>query len=226
MLTLAVPAARIAAEIGPSSRRVIPEELWIGLGALLLLATLGTLAAVCNGVRLRRQHAQLVRLREAARTDALAGLLNRRGFIEEAERELARAQRHDRPFTLAYTDVRGLKGVNDTLGHQAGDRLLQAVSWLLRESARAGDTVGRLGGDELGLPLVEQGPEGAASVHRRIQELVDARRHTLWARIGVGRDDRPGDVPRRWNDGARTARACRSPALRSARDHGRAGLRG
>ena len=87
MLTLAVPAARIAAEIGPSSRRVIPEELWIGLGALLLLATLGTLAAVCNGVRLRRQHAQLVRLREAARTDALAGLLNRRGFIEEAERD-------------------------------------------------------------------------------------------------------------------------------------------
>ena len=54
---------------------------------------------------------------------------------------------------LAYVDVRGLKAVNDTEGHLAGDELLQAVAGLLKESARADDVVGRIGGDEIGLLL-------------------------------------------------------------------------
>ena len=157
----------------------MPDVIWFGFGGALLLAALAGGLALISGVRVRRQRAQVAGLTEAALTDPLTGLLNRRGFIDEAERELARARRHERPFTLAYADVRGLKGVNDTLGHRAGDRLLQAVARLLRDSARAGDAVGRLGGDELGLLLVEQGADGAAAVHARIHALVDAQRRTL-----------------------------------------------
>ena len=53
----------------------------------------------------------------AALTDPLTGVLNRRGFTEALERELARARRYGRPLALAYVDVRGLKAVNDTAGH-------------------------------------------------------------------------------------------------------------
>ena len=108
----------------------------------------------------------------AALTDPLTGVLNRRGFTEAVERELARARRYDRPFVLAYADVRGLKAVNDTEGHLAGDDLLKGVSSLLRDSARADDVVGRLGGDELGLLLVEQSAEGAEAVTSRIQSML------------------------------------------------------
>jgi diguanylate cyclase (GGDEF)-like protein len=106
-------------------------------------------------------------------------VLNRRGFIEAVERELARARRYRHPFVLAYVDVRGLKTVNDTEGHLAGDTLLKSVAVLLTECARADDVVGRLGGDELGLLLVEQTPEAAMVVTRRIADQVAARRKTM-----------------------------------------------
>ena len=92
------------------------------------------------------------------------------------KRELARARRYGRPFVLAYVDVRGLKAVNDTEGHLAGDDLLKGVASLLHDSARADDVVGRLGGDELGLLLAEQSAEGAVVVTNRIQsQLPEAR---------------------------------------------------
>ena len=106
-------------------------------------------------------------------------MLNRRGFLEAAERELARARRYGRPFVLAYVDVRGLKAVNDTEGHLAGDGLLKDAAGLLRESARADDVVGRLGGDEMALLLAEQGAEGAIAVTSRISSQVPVRRRAL-----------------------------------------------
>ena len=73
--------------------------------------------------------------------DPLTGELNRRGFTEAVERELARAGRYERPFVLAYIDVRGLKRVNDSEGHLAGDQVLKAASAALRRSIRAHDVV-------------------------------------------------------------------------------------
>jgi diguanylate cyclase (GGDEF)-like protein len=80
---------------------------------------------------------------------------------------------------VAYVDVRGLKAVNDTEGHLAGDKLLNEVGALLSGSARADDVVGRIGGDEFGVLLAEQTAEGAAVVTRRISEQVPARREAL-----------------------------------------------
>jgi diguanylate cyclase (GGDEF)-like protein len=157
----------------------IPWYIWVALGALAVVAAGAVGAAYRSGRLVRRQAGAMAAVSAAALTDPLTGVLNRRGFTEAVERELARARRYNRPFVLAYADVRGLKAVNDTEGHLAGDELLKGASSLLRDSARADDVVGRLGGDELGLLLVEQSPEGAEAVTSRIQSMLPARHAEL-----------------------------------------------
>ncbi len=172
--------------IGPSAIlefvTQVPTVVWVAIGGLILLSLFTGGAAALNGHRARDRDAQLERAKAVAKTDALTGVMNRRGFTEAVERELARARRHGRPFVLAYVDVRGLKAVNDTEGHLAGDDLLKGVATLLTESARADDVVGRIGGDELGLLLVEQSGDSADAVTSRIQAQVAARRRTLGLR--------------------------------------------
>jgi diguanylate cyclase (GGDEF)-like protein len=158
---------------------VIPKGIWIALAAALALAAMGAGAAVWSGRRMRRQAGRFAAVSEAALTDPLTGVLNRRGFIDAAERELARARRYGRSFVVAYVDVRGLKAVNDTEGHLAGDGLLRQVASLLTDSARADDVVGRIGGDELALLLPEQSGDGAMAVAARITSLLPERRAGL-----------------------------------------------
>ncbi|MBV9196274.1 MAG: GGDEF domain-containing protein, partial [Solirubrobacterales bacterium] len=157
----------------------VPDIVWVALAASLVLAATGAAAALAFRRTARRQADHFAAVEAAALTDPLTGVLNRRGFTEAVERELARARRYERPFVLAYVDVRGLKGVNDTAGHLAGDKLLKCVAELLTDSARADDVVGRLGGDELGLLLAEQSPEAAAVVTQRIAAQVPQRRAAL-----------------------------------------------
>ncbi len=123
------------------------------------------------GRRARRQAAGSTAVSAQALTDPLTGVLNRRGFLDAAERELARARRYEHPFALAYVDVRGLKAVNDTEGHLAGDELLREAAGLLTDSARADDVVGRIGGDELALLLAEQSQRRCGRGRGRIREL-------------------------------------------------------
>jgi diguanylate cyclase (GGDEF)-like protein len=160
----------------------IPESVWIALAALAAVAATALGVAYRSNRRVRAQRGEMAAVSAAALTDPLTGVLNRRGFTEAVERELARARRYDRPFVLAYVDVRGLKGVNDSEGHLAGDELLKGVAALLHDSARADDVVGRLGGDELGILLPEQSGEGAAAVTNRIQSMLPERR----AEMGLG----------------------------------------
>jgi diguanylate cyclase (GGDEF)-like protein len=157
----------------------IPEWLWIALAALATATVVSLGVALRNGRRVRAQASAIAEVSAAALTDPLTGVLNRRGFTEAMERELARARRYGRPFVLAYVDVRGLKAVNDTEGHLAGDELLKGVAGLLHDSARADDVVGRLGGDELGLLLAEQTADHADVVTDRIQSLIPERRAEL-----------------------------------------------
>lgn len=160
----------------------VPPLVWLALAASLALAALGAGAALLSRRRAQLQAGEFAAVSAAALTDPLTGVLNRRGFSEAVERELARARRYNRPFVLAYVDVRGLKAINDSEGHLAGDALLQSVAGMLTESARADDVVGRLGGDELGLLLVESTPEAAKVVTRRIEAQVPARRVALKSR--------------------------------------------
>jgi diguanylate cyclase (GGDEF)-like protein/PAS domain S-box-containing protein len=104
----------------------------------------------------------------AARTDPLTGLLNRRGFAEEAARRLARCAAARAPATLAYIDLDHFKLVNDVRGHAAGDDALAAIGRILRGNLRGGDLVARLGGDEFVLWLDGIGEETAKERLARI----------------------------------------------------------
>jgi diguanylate cyclase (GGDEF)-like protein len=95
------------------------------------------------------------RLREQALSDSLTGLGNRRALEQDLKRELHRASRHGHPLTVAVIDVDGLKVVNDTHGHHAGDALLRRVAAAIRMTVRDEDIGYRLGGDEFALLLVE-----------------------------------------------------------------------
>jgi diguanylate cyclase (GGDEF)-like protein len=158
---------------------VIPTAVWLALGAAFALMLAFAALAFRSGRRARRREMEFAAISAAALTDALTGILNRRGFTEAAERELARASRYNRPFVLAYVDVRGLKTVNDTEGHLMGDELIKTVAGLMKESARADDVVGRIGGDEFALLLGEQTAESAGPVVRRIQAHVAEARDEM-----------------------------------------------
>ena len=158
---------------------MIPTGVWIALGAALALAAVAGAAAFRSSRHARRRAGEIAAVTAAALTDPLTGVLNRRGFIEAAERELDRARRYDHPVGLAFVDIRGLKAVNDSEGHLAGDRLLKQASLLLRESARTHDLVGRIGGDELAVLLAEQSADGADAMLQRVRAQVPAYRANL-----------------------------------------------
>lgn len=93
-----------------------------------------------------RQQAE--RMRELATTDELTGLLNRRGLLSLVPMQRQIARRERRFILAAYIDLDGMKHVNDTLGHGAGDALLRRAAEVLRKTFRASDVVARVGGDE------------------------------------------------------------------------------
>lgn len=102
--------------------------------------------------RLRKSEDEL---RHSATHDALTGLPNRTQFMERLNFELERAHRTNTEIAVAFLDLDKFKSVNDTLGHEAGDRLLQLVAQRVRSRIRSSDTVGRLGGDEFALVLAD-----------------------------------------------------------------------
>lgn len=95
-----------------------------------------------------RNRRLLERISGEARVDELTQLLNRRGFDEAVERELARAGRDQTSIGVALFDLDFFKRVNDEFGHESGDRVLQRFADCLRSSVRAGDLVARMGGEE------------------------------------------------------------------------------
>ncbi len=157
----------------------IPWWLWLTLALALSMAGVAGMAAWRWGRSVQAVAGEVAAVKADAMTDALTGILNRRGFTTAAQRELERAQRYGHPLALAFVDVRGLKAVNDSRGHQAGDELLKEVASLLTRSSRSHDLVGRIGGDELAMVLTEQGVEGMAAVMRRVRAQLPRARAAL-----------------------------------------------
>jgi diguanylate cyclase (GGDEF)-like protein len=107
------------------------------------------------------------RLLSQATSDPLTGLLNHRAFQERVESEVSRAQRYGRPLALVLLDLDYFKSINDAYGHQAGDAALMHAARLLEMGARAGDILGRIGGDEFALLLPETSAEEALPIAER-----------------------------------------------------------
>lgn len=95
------------------------------------------------------------RLKSAAVTDDLTGLLNRRGFYTLTEQQCRLADRTGRLMSLLYIDLDGMKMINDQLGHQAGDQALIDVAEILKKTFRRADIIARMGGDEFAVLLAE-----------------------------------------------------------------------
>lgn len=107
---------------------------------------------------------------DLARTDAMTGLLNRRGFHEIAERELAASHELRQPLSVAYIDLDDFKGINDRLGHSMADTVLILVADALDSQTRSTDAAARLGGDEFALLLPATGTSGVTEM---MESLVD-----------------------------------------------------
>ncbi|MFN3179470.1 MAG: GGDEF domain-containing protein, partial [Thermus sp.] len=127
--------------------------------------------------RFRELHGQIRFWREQALTDPLTGLPNRRALEMAIEREAARVDRGEKPFSLVLLDLDHFKRVNDTQGHQEGDRLLKEVAQFLIAHVRQGDLVGRWGGEEFAI-LLPRAEEGEAM---RVAERLRAE----LSRLGV-----------------------------------------
>ena len=126
--------------------------------------------------RLRGKVAQLQERVEQldllAHQDSLINLPNRRGFMRALERFIDRASRYAEHSALLYVDLDGLKMINDSFGHQAGDQALIQVAQLLVGGVRKSDVVARIGGDEFGILLAHSDEPKAHETATRLVDLI------------------------------------------------------
>jgi diguanylate cyclase (GGDEF)-like protein len=134
-------------------------------------------------------------------TDALTGLVNRRGWNERLEAIEAQCRASGRGAAIVALDLDGLKAINDTLGHDRGDALIAGAAQCLREAARAGDTVARLGGDELAVLAVDCNGAGILALTRRIEECLAAA--GIRASLGFAARGDAGGLQRAWQEADR-----------------------
>lgn len=127
----------------------------------------GYFAQVVTSERSLREEAE-----NEARRDCLTSLPNRKAFEERINDEIERARRYETPLSLLIVDIDNFKIVNDSLGHQWGDIVLQRIAVLFNKSVRRTDFVARLGGDEFVVILPETDRAGATEVAERIRSEV------------------------------------------------------
>lgn len=137
----------------------------------------GTLATILSiAVSFRRSHdRQAAQLERLATTDALTGLANRIELRRAFKQALGRSRRFDRRGAVVFVDIDGMKSVNDTLGHNAGDAFLSLIAARIRSVTREVDMPARIGGDEFVILLSEfDDPKGASIFARKLLGCISA----------------------------------------------------
>lgn len=122
--------------------------------------------------RLDEQRQELDRTRKEARTDELSGVANRKAFDEALNFMVANLKRHKTPFALVLVDVDHFKRINDTHGHQAGDKVVSKLGKVFQQQIRNRDFVGRYGGDEFAIMFSGLPASEAESVALRLNDAV------------------------------------------------------
>ena len=154
----------------PGDREIIQAARWIyliGHPSLSVAAGIATILLSASDLA--------VQLRALAANDPLTGVLNRRGFQEGATRAIANGRRYRQSIAVCIADIDHFKSINDRFGHTVGDRTLRFICQSLTRGLRGGDLVGRIGGEEFALLLVNSSAEQAAEAMDRIRaKLADA----------------------------------------------------
>ena len=132
--------------------------------------------------QLTKAKARIEQLQEAADTDFLLGIPNRRGFERELSRSISYIQRYHAGGALIVLDVDRLKPINDNFGHAAGDQVLKAIVAALLRQIRASDVIGRLGGDEFALLLWNLSETDAYAKAAALEAEVDGLSFTFAGR--------------------------------------------
>jgi two-component system, cell cycle response regulator len=142
-------------------------------------------ARVRSMLRIKRLQDQLEEknreLEQLSISDGLTGLYNHRHLHEILAEEYERSRRTEEPMSVVMLDLDRFKDVNDTHGHQAGDRVLQELAAILRECAREIDKLGRYGGEEFMAILPDSDAEAGAVFAERVRELVENQRFEIQA---------------------------------------------
>jgi diguanylate cyclase (GGDEF)-like protein len=154
-----------------SGESLLSLQAFIGLTTVMAL----TLAAAVSGHRAsaRELRSLSAEMEQLALTDELTGLRNRRGFLVLADQALRMARRTRARCALVYVDLDGLKRVNDTRGHAAGDALIADAAKVLDQVFRESDVVARVGGDEFAVFAVLDEHDGAEALNARLAAAID-----------------------------------------------------
>jgi diguanylate cyclase (GGDEF)-like protein len=184
---VAAPQLPLVVLTGTNDERLAIESLHEGAQDYLVKADVsGGLLWRALRYATERQRVQL-ELLNLALVDDLTGLSNRKGFLSLALHHARLACRLERPFLIGFIDLDGLKEINDTFGHQEGNRALVEAAHALRESFRQSDILARFGGDEFAVLVAETAEPGRATVIRRIDEklrTINASPHRQY-RLGL-----------------------------------------
>jgi two-component system chemotaxis response regulator CheY len=164
------------------------EELRARMGVALRVATLQqNLTDTVKKLQNARDH-----LAHLASTDGLTGVYSRREWFHRGATEFARGRRYERTFSLLMLDLDWFKQINDTFGHDVGDRVLQQVGTMLLHQCRQSDIVGRLGGEEFAVLLPETSADAARTLASRLTEacrslvMTDASSNELRCSCSIG----------------------------------------
>lgn len=172
--------AEAAAAVAPSAARRTDKAAFLGVPeAELTPAVKGALAALTGEIddlkgEVARLKQRLVETEGLADRDTLTPLLNRRALVRELGRIQTFVRRYGSPASLVYFDLDDLKSVNDRLGHAAGDAALQEVAERLSAHVRESDIVGRMGGDEFAVILVQADAETARAKAAALVQAIEA----------------------------------------------------
>jgi diguanylate cyclase (GGDEF)-like protein len=157
------------------------SDIWVEIYTYPIFDEMGRVVSVIEYTRNITQRKQAEEERDVlvnklihlSRTDDLTGLLNRRALIERLGDEVLRSRRYKADLALIICDIDYFKEINDTYGHDAGDKVLRIISTVIKELLRQTDMIGRYGGDEFLLILPETSLEGAKEIAERIRHAVE-----------------------------------------------------
>jgi len=148
------------------------------LGGLGLVICLVTLLMTVQTVRFqRKQESTRDNLQLQAITDPLTAVFNRRHVVEQAQLEIKKALRNGAALSFVLLDLDHFKSVNDTYGHDTGDRVLIATANILKEICRETDIVSRFGGEEFLLVLPDTNLSGAVTMAEKIRQAMERKIH-------------------------------------------------